>query len=65
MQYVSPIPVPLNGSVIFPIYSRTSMARTGLGPWKLDLAKGSSPQPGCNMAKMIGRDHDDSSCQPR
>ena len=41
----------------------TSMARTGLGPLKLVLAKGSSSHPGWIMHKMILRDHDDSSSQ--
>ena len=37
-------------------YSRTSMAPTGLGPWILFLAKGSSTHPGWIMHKMTCRD---------
>ena len=46
-------------------YSKTSMARTGLGPWKIVLAKGSSSHPGWIMHSLPCRDHDDSSRQPR
>ena len=42
--------------------SRTSMAHTGLGPWKIVLTKGS---PGWIMHKMTCRDYDDGSSQPR
>ena len=55
----------LKRSVTRSTYSRTSMARTGLGPWKLVLAKGSSSHSGWIMLKMTGRDHDHSSSQPR
>ena len=41
------------------------MARTGLGPSKIVLAKGSSSHPGWSMHKMTCRDCDDSSSQPR
>ena len=41
-------------------YSRTSMAWTDLGPWKI----GSSTHLGWIMHKMNCRDHDDSSSQP-
>ena len=40
------------------------MALTGLGPWKIVLAKGSSSHPGWIMHKKTCRDHDDSSSQP-
>ena len=46
-------------------YSRTSMARTGLRPWKFVLAKGNSNHPGWIKHKMNLRDHNDSSSQPR
>ena len=41
------------------------MARTGLGPWKIVLAKGSSSHPGWIWHKMTCRDYDDSSSQTR
>ena len=41
------------------------MARTGLGPWKLVPAKGSSSHPGWIMLKITCRDHAHSSSQPR
>ena len=36
-------------------YSRTSMARTGLGPSKIVLAKGSSSHPGWILNKLTVR----------
>ena len=41
------------------------MARTGLGSWKMVLAKGSSSHPGWIMYKMTWWDHNYSSSQPR
>ena len=38
------------------LYSRTSMAQTELGPWKLVLAKGISSHPGWIMLKITSRD---------
>ena len=46
-------------------YNRTSLARTGLGPSKIVLAKASSSHPGWIMHNMTSRDCDDSSSQPR
>ena len=46
-------------------YSGTSMARTGLEPLKIILAKGSSSHPVWIMHKTTYRDHNDSSGQPR
>ena len=39
------------------------MARTGLGPWKIVLAKDSSSHPGWIMHKITWRDHNDSTSQ--
>ena len=41
------------------------MARTGVGPCIIVLAKGSSSHPGRLMHEMTSRDCDDSSSQPR
>ena len=41
------------------------MARTGFGPWKIELAKGSSSLPGWIMHIMNFRDHDNSSSRLR
>ena len=54
----------LNVTILYIIHS-TSMAWTGLGSWKIVLAKGSSSHTGWLMHKMTCRDHNDSSSQPR
>ena len=56
--FLSKEDVPVRLFYFISIYSRTSMAWTGLRPWKIVLAKGSSSHSGWIMPKATCTDHE-------